>query len=88
MIQIDSYPAGELFLTQTHTSPIGVASGHLWYNSRTNFTGLISAAPLQILPIYQEDRGSNPPLDSCHWLSAHPYYLQCAYFHLSGPNLN
>ena len=31
-IWIDSYPARELFLTYTHTSPIRVASGHLWYN--------------------------------------------------------
>ena len=46
-------PAGELFLTQTHTSPIGVTSGHLWYNSGI-VTGLISAAPLEILPVCQE----------------------------------
>ena len=45
--------AGELFLTQTHTSRIGVTSGHLWYNSRT-VTGPISAAPLGILPVCQE----------------------------------
>ena len=53
-IRINSYPAGELFLTQTHTSPIGVASGHLWYNSGTNFADSISAAPSEILPVYQE----------------------------------
>ena len=37
-------PAGNLFLTQTHTSPVGVASGHLWYNSGTHFMGSSSAA--------------------------------------------
>ena len=31
-IQIDSYPAGNLFLTQTEAHPTKVASGHLWYN--------------------------------------------------------
>ena len=46
-------PARELFLTQTHTSPIGVASSHLWYNSGI-VEGLISAAPSGILPVYQE----------------------------------
>ena len=46
-------PAGELLLTQTHTSPIWVASGHLWYNLGT-VMGLISAAPSGILPVYQE----------------------------------
>ena len=53
MIRIDSYPARELFLTQTHTSPIGVASSHLWYNSGT-VVGSISAASSGILPVYQE----------------------------------
>ena len=75
MIQIDFYQAGDLFLTQTHTSPIEVTSGHLWYNLGTNFAGPISATPSEILPIYQEDWDSNPPLDLCHWLSTHPYYL-------------
>ena len=46
-------PARELFLTQIHTSRVGVTSGHLWYNSRT-VTGPINAAPLGILPVYQE----------------------------------
>ena len=46
-------PAGELFQTQTYTSPIGVASGHLWYNFGT-VVGLINAAPSGILPVYQE----------------------------------
>ena len=46
-------PARELFLTQTHTSPIGVTSGHLWYNSDI-VVGLISAAPSGILPVCQE----------------------------------
>ena len=32
VIQIDSYPAGGLFLTLTHVSPIGEQVGHLWYN--------------------------------------------------------
>ena len=88
MIQIDSYLARELFLTQTHTSLIGVISGHLWYNSGTNFVGPISAAPSKILPICQEDRDSNPPLDLRHWLSAHPYCLQSVHFHLPGLGLN
>ena len=35
-IQIDSYPVGELFLPRTHTPPIRVASGHLWYNLGPN----------------------------------------------------
>ena len=46
-------PAGELFLTQTHTSPIGVMLGHLWYNSG-RVVGPISAAPSGILPVCQE----------------------------------
>ena len=46
-------PAGELFLTQTHTSPVGVASGHLWYNSGI-VVGPINAAPSGILPVCQE----------------------------------
>ena len=50
--------------------------------------GPISATPSEILPIYQEDQDPILPLDSRHWLSAHPYYLQCAHFHLSGPGLN
>ena len=81
VIQIDSCLVVELFLTQTHTSTVGVASGHLWYNSGTNFMGPISATPLEILPICQEDQDSNPPLDLRHWLSAHPYCLQCVHFH-------
>ena len=68
--------------------PRRVASGHLWYNSGTNFVGPISVAPSEILPICQEDQDTNPPLDLRHWLSAHPYYLQCAHFHLPGPSLN
>ena len=60
-IQIDSYPAGELFLTHTHTSPVGVALGHLWYNS-SSIMGKTSAAPSKTLPIYQEARDSNLPL--------------------------
>ena len=46
-------PTRELFLTQTHTSPVGVALGHLWYNSGT-VVGPISAAPSGILPVCQE----------------------------------
>jgi len=46
-------PAGELFLIQTHTSPFGVTSGHLWYKSGI-VVGLISAAPSGILPVCQE----------------------------------
>ena len=46
-------PARELFLTQTHTSPVGVALGHLWYNSGI-VAGSISAAPSEILPVCQE----------------------------------
>ena len=46
-------PARELFLTQTYTSPIGVASSHLWYNLGT-VAGPSSAAPLGILPVCQE----------------------------------
>ena len=34
--RIDSYLAGEFFLTHTHTPPIGVTSGHLWYNLGPN----------------------------------------------------
>ena len=43
-------PAGELFLTQTQTSPVGVASGNLWYNLGT-VVSLISATPSGILPV-------------------------------------
>ena len=46
-------PVGDLFLTQTHTSPVGVASGHLWYNSGT-VVGPISAIPSGILLVCQE----------------------------------
>ena len=46
-------PAGELFLTRTHTSLVGVTSGHLWYNSDI-VVGPISAAPLGILPVCQD----------------------------------
>ena len=45
--------AGELFLTQTHTSPIGVTSGHLWYNSGI-VAGLSSTALSGILSVCQE----------------------------------
>ena len=50
--------AGDLFLTQTHTSLVGVASGHLWYNLGT-VAGPSSAAPLGILPVYQEVRAQH-----------------------------
>ena len=43
----------ELFLTQTHTFPTGVALGHLWYNSGI-VMGPSSTAPSGILPICQE----------------------------------
>ena len=46
-------PAENLFLTQTHTSSIRVASGHLWYNSST-VVGSISTAPSGILPVCQK----------------------------------
>ena len=46
-------PAGELFLTQSHTSQVGVASGHLSYNLGT-VMGSSSAAPSGILPVCQE----------------------------------
>ena len=46
-------PAGELFLTQIHASPVGVALGHLWYNLGI-VAGSISAAPSGILPVCQE----------------------------------
>jgi hypothetical protein len=60
--RINSYPAGELFLTETHTSPVGVASGHLWYNPGTKFVGPISAALLGNL-ICQDVRDWLPTLE-------------------------
>ena len=83
-IRIDSYLAGELFLTHTHTPPIGVVLGHLWYNS-SSIAGKTSTASSKILPIYQGARDSNPPLGLCHWLSTHPYCLQGAHFNCSCP---
>ena len=83
-IRIDSYPAGELLLTHTHTSPIGVALGHLWDNSST-IVGKTSATSSKIQRIYQEAQDSNPPLGLHHWLSAHPYYLQGVHFNCSCP---
>ena len=80
----DSYPAGELFLTHSHISPVEVASGYLWDNSST-ITGKTSSARSKIQPICQKARGSNPPLGLCHWLSAHPYFLQGAHFNCSCP---
>ena len=41
---------GELFLTQTQTFPVRVASSHLWYNLGT-VAGPICAAPSRILPV-------------------------------------
>ena len=32
-IQINSYPAGGLFLALTEASPVGEQAGHLWYDS-------------------------------------------------------
>jgi hypothetical protein len=52
--RIDSYIAGELFLTQTLSYPRQAAIGHLWDNSGTKFVGPISAAPSKIQPIYQD----------------------------------
>ena len=43
--------------------------------TQVQIAGKTSAIPSKILPICQEARDSNPPLDSCHWLSTHPYYL-------------
>jgi hypothetical protein len=51
--RIDYNPAGDLFLTQTHTSPVRVAFGHLWYNLGI-VAGPINATPLGILPVCQE----------------------------------
>jgi len=52
-IQIDSYPAGGLFLALTHASPVGEQAGHLWYDS--GIMALIGAA-LPGLPLGQEDQ--------------------------------
>jgi len=52
-IQIDSYPAGGLFLALTHASPIGEQAGHLWYDS--GIVAPINAA-LPGLPLCQEDQ--------------------------------
>ena len=49
-IQIDSYPAGGLFLALTQASPAGEPTGHLWYNS--GIAAPISAA-LPGLPLCQ-----------------------------------
>ena len=49
-IRIDSYPAGGLFLTLTHASPVGEQVGHLWYDSE--IAAPISAA-LPGLPLCQ-----------------------------------
>ena len=75
-IRIDCNQLGQI-LTQTHTSPVGDASGYLWYNSGLNFVGSISAAPLGI------DQLPGCSGLACPWahirLPAHPYYLQCAH---------
>jgi len=52
VIRIDSYPAGGLFLTLTHASPVGEL-GHLWYDS--GIVAPISAA-LPGLPLCQDDQ--------------------------------
>jgi len=49
-IQIDSYPAGGLFLALTQASPVGEPAGHLWYDSE--IAAPISAA-LPGLPLCQ-----------------------------------
>ena len=77
-IRIDSYPAGEIFLTHTQAYLAKVALGHLWYKSGTKFTGTTSAAQSENHSA-KGDRDSNPPLDLRQWLSAHPYYHpECA----------
>ena len=52
-IRIDSYPAGGLFLSLTHASPVGEQVGHLWYDS--GIVAPISAA-LQGQPLCQDDQ--------------------------------
>ena len=43
-IQIDSYPAGGLFLALTQASPVGEQAGHLWYDSG-NVSPISAALP-------------------------------------------
>ena len=73
-IRIDSYLAGELFLIHTILPP---SRSHrvTFGTTQVQIVGKTNAVPSKILPIYQEARDSNPPLDSCHSLSAHPYCL-------------
>ena len=84
-IRIDCNQLGKI-LTQTHTPPIEVVSGHLWYNSRLNFAGSISAAPLGTDQLLGRSGLAYP------WshirLPTHPYYLHCAPLDRMTPGLS
>ena len=65
VIRIDSYPAGELFLTHTHTPPSG-SHRVTFGTTQVQIMGKTSAAPSKIQPICQDAQDYNPPLGLCH----------------------
>ena len=71
-------------IPNTHPySPLSGSHRVTFGTTQVQITGKTSAVPSKILSICQEARDSNPPLDSRHWLSAHPYCLQGAHFNCS-----